>query len=62
MQITNSTGVDLYVAALGDVVADGATVDIDEQLAEQLAAQGWTTKPAKRPANSKADEAITEEN
>lgn len=61
MQITNSTGVDLYVAALGLVVADDETIDVDESLAEQLAAQGWKSKPAKRPTNSKADEATPQE-
>lgn len=61
MQITNSTGVDLYVAALGVVVADGESIEVSEQLAEQLAAQGWKSKPVKRPSNSKADEATPQE-
>ncbi len=50
MQITNTTGVDLYLAALQLDVNDGATVDVDETLGAVLVSQGWTvkqTKPAK---------------
>ncbi len=61
MQITNSTGVDLYVAALQTVVADGDSIDVDESLAEQLTLQGWTTKTTKRTP-TKADVADSEEN
>jgi len=47
MQLTNTTGGDLYLAALQIVVADGETVTVDETYAELLAAQGWTNKPLK---------------
>ncbi len=61
MQITNSTGVDLYVAALQTVVADGDSIDVDESIAEQLTLQGWTPKTTKR-TTPKADAADSEEN
>lgn len=59
MQITNKTGVDLYVAALQLVVADGETIDVDADLAEQLALQGW--KVATKKPTTKADEADPQE-
>lgn len=61
MQVTNITGIDLYVAAIQTVVADGDTIEVDDFLAEQLVLQGWKTKTAKRP-NTKAESATTEEN
>lgn len=60
MQITNSTGVDLYLAALQTVVADGGSIDVDDVLAEQLVLQGWTVKTTK--SKTKAAEADSEEN
>ena len=54
MQVTNTTGGDLYLAALQIVVNDGETADVDETYAQLLVAQGWTvkqTKPAKAAAN-----------
>lgn len=60
MQITNSTGVDLYVAALQTVVADGDHIDVEDALAEQLTLQGWTVKATK--TKTKATEADSEEN
>jgi hypothetical protein len=50
MQVTNTTGGDLYLAALQIVVNEGETADVDETYASLLVAQGWTlkqTKPAK---------------
>lgn len=60
MQITNSTGVDLYLAAVQLIVADGESIDVDEALAEQLVLQGWTLKAPK--STRKAAEAESEEN
>lgn len=60
MQITNSTGVDLYLAAVQLIVADGESIDVDEALAEQLVLQGWTLKTPK--STRKAAEAESEEN
>lgn len=47
MKITNTTGGDLYLAALQISVATGETVDVDETYASLLTAQGWTTKQTK---------------
>lgn len=50
MQVINTTGLDLYVAALQLDVNDGETVDVDETLGTLLVSQGWKvkqTKPAK---------------
>jgi hypothetical protein len=52
MQVTNTTGGDLYLAALQIVVADGETVTVDETYAELLTAQGWTNKPLKTSAKA----------
>lgn len=52
MQVTNTTGVDLYLAALQIVVADGETVNVDETYAELLTAQGWTNKLLKTSAKA----------
>lgn len=60
MQITNSTGADLYVAALQTVVNDGDTIEVDDTIAEQLELQGWTVKTTK--TKTKAAEADSEEN
>jgi hypothetical protein len=60
VQITNSTGIDLYVAALQLTVADGESIDVDDVLGEQLVVQGWRPKTAKRPT-TKADEAVEQE-
>lgn len=60
MQITNSTGADLYLAALQTVVAAGDSIDVDDVLAEQLVLQGWTVKTTK--TKTKATEADSEEN
>ncbi len=60
MQITNSTGVDLYLAAVQTIVTDGESIDVDEALAEQLVLQGWTLKTTK--PTRKAVEAESEEN
>lgn len=62
MQVTNTTGIDLNVAALQLIVADGETIDVDDAVAEQLIAQGWKAKPAKRSTPTKADEADPQEN
>jgi len=59
VQITNKTGVDLYVAALQLVVNDGDTIDVDDALAEQLALQGW--KLVTKKPTTKADEAVSKE-
>lgn len=52
MQVTNTTGGDLYLAALQIVVADGETVTVDETYAELLTAQGWKTKTVKMSAKA----------
>ena len=62
MQAINTTGIDLYVAALQTVVADGDFIEVDESLAAQLAQQGWRIKATKRSTNTKADEAVPQEN
>jgi hypothetical protein len=61
VQVTNTTGSDLYLAAIQTVVADGDTIEVDDNLAEQLTLQGWRVKTAKRPTH-KAEKATTEEN
>ena len=61
MKITNSTGIDLYVAAIQTVVADGDSIDVDDALGQQLTLQGWTSKTTKRTTTTKADEANSEE-
>ncbi len=61
MKVTNTTGADLYVAATGEVVADGDTIDTDENTAAALMAQGWG-KPGRRKATTEpADPAAPEE-
>lgn len=62
MRVQNTTGVDLYVAALQIVVADGEQIDLDDNLAETLTEQGWKSKPtkaAKATTPDPADEAVT---
>lgn len=62
MKVTNTTGTDLYVAAYGDVVADGESVDVDSATATALTLQGWsTTKTARKGANVPAAPAISQE-
>jgi len=62
MQVTNTTGNDLYLAALQIVVADGETVTVDETYAELLTAQGWTNKPLKTAkAAEKTEPVVTKE-
>jgi hypothetical protein len=60
VKVTNTTGVDLYVAAAGVTVADGATLDTDELTAAALLAQGWG-KPGRKAATEPADTAAPEE-
>lgn len=61
MQITNTTGKDLYLAALQIAVADGDTVDVDDVYAELLIAQGWkAAKPKASKAADKSEETETE--
>lgn len=52
MQITNTTGGDLYLAALQIVVADGETVTVEDTYAELLIAQGWKSKQNKTTAKA----------
>lgn len=61
MQITNTTGVDLYVAPLQLVVLAGETVDVDDLIGESLVAQGWTSKAVKRSTTPKAPVADSQE-
>ena len=62
MQVTNTTGQDLYVAALQLEVSDGEAIEVDAALADSLIAQGWKSKPVKRAqTTNKADEADNQE-
>lgn len=61
MKVTNPHDQDVYVPAVGDVVAAGATVDVDTAIADALVAQGWTTKPRRSGSADKAEEATPEE-
>jgi len=60
MQVTNTTGNDLYLAALQIVVADGETVTVDETYAELLLAQGWKPQPVKMSAKAASKTAPVE--
>lgn len=61
MKITNTTGVDLYVAAAAEVVADGDTLDTDENTAAALLAQGWGKPGRRKGATDPAEPAAPEE-
>lgn len=62
MKVTNTTGTDLYVVAVGDVIADGESVDVDSVTATALTLQGWsTTKTARKSGNVPAAPAIPQE-
>jgi hypothetical protein len=62
MELKNSTGVDLYVVAVADVVANGDSIELDDTNAvESLTAQGWTVKAAKRTKTNQADSADSQE-
>ena len=59
MQVTNTTGIDLYVPAVGDVVAAGSSVEIDDTAGRSLVEQGWK---AAKSTTDKAAPAKTKEN
>lgn len=61
MHVTNTTGVDLHVAALQLDVPAGDTVEVDDLVGEQLVAQGWTSKAPKRSTTIKAIAADSQE-
>ncbi|CAB5217856.1 hypothetical protein UFOVP209_24 [uncultured Caudovirales phage] len=63
MELKNSTGVDLYVVAVADVVCDGDSIELDDfNAVDSLTAQGWTLKAAKRTNKSNpADSADSQE-
>jgi ribosomal protein L12E/L44/L45/RPP1/RPP2 len=60
VKVTNSTGIDLDVAALQQIVKAGESLDVDDATAAALIAQGWKATSVKRTTQSeKADEAET---
>lgn len=61
MQVTNTSGDDLYLAALQIVVADGETVTVEDTYAELLIAQGWKPKTVKLSAKA-ADKTASVDN
>lgn len=56
-KVTNTTGIDLYLAATQQVVADGESISVPEEIAQSLKEQGW--KIAAEPR--KQSESKTEE-
>jgi len=54
MNVTNTTGIDLYVVAVGDVVAAGDTIDVDVDTANALTQQGWGTTKTARKGSTKS--------
>jgi hypothetical protein len=46
MRVKNTTGVDVVVMAVGEIVDQGATVEVDDELGAQLVAQGWAPAAA----------------
>ncbi len=60
MKVTNSTGIDLDVAALQVTVKAGESLDVDEVTAAALIRQGWKASSVKRTTQSEqATEAET---
>jgi hypothetical protein len=56
-KVTNTTGIDLYLAATQQVVADGESISVPEEIAESLKEQGWKIAAEQR----KQSESKTEE-
>lgn len=48
MKVTNSTGIDLDVAALQQTVKAGDSLDVDDATAAALIRQGWKAQSVKR--------------
>jgi len=61
MKVVNTTGTDLYVVAVGDVVAAGDTIDVDSETANALTLQGWGTNKTARKATTPATPATPQE-
>lgn len=68
MHVTNSTGDDRYVPAVGDWVKAGAEVEVDSEVGQALVDQGWKSaaqkaaqKRARTQRAEQADEAPTTE-
>lgn len=60
MKVTNTTGIDLDVAALQTIVKAGDSLDVDDAIAAALIAQGWKAVSVKRTTPiTQADEAET---
>jgi len=56
-KVTNTIGMDLYLAATQQVVADGESVSVSKEIAESLIEQGWKLASETR----KQSESQTEE-
>ena len=63
-KVTNTTGIDLYLAATQEVVEDGESISVSEEIAESLKEQGWkiAAEPRKQTESKTEETAKAEVN